>query len=69
MNLLYDGTPVEFGHNVSYACADANLYYEHNRDLKHWNLKCLPDGSWLIPDVWPRCVASNILFKLIKSSR
>jgi len=55
---MWDGNPVEFNAGVGYNCTKG-LFFEMNRDLLQWNLTCLPDGSWKVPEVWPRCVASK----------
>lgn len=52
----YDGIPVEFGSNSSYVCDGDDLYFEWDRDLEDFNITCLEDGSWDVPDVWPICV-------------
>ena len=64
----YNGTPVEFGHSVEFYCASSDLYFEHERDLQKWKLKCMPGGIWDVPQIWPRCVTSkNFLWSELKS--
>ena len=58
MSSMWDGNPVEFNAGVGYKCTKG-LFFEMNRNLLQWNMTCLPDGSWKVPEVWPRCVASK----------
>jgi len=53
---MWDGTPVEFHSTVGYRCNKDDLFFEMDKALVQWNMTCLPDGSWDIPDVWPRCL-------------
>ena len=50
------GETVEFYHNVSYTCSHDGLWFEHDRDMTSFEVMCLPDGSWDVPDEWPFCV-------------
>ena len=52
----WDEEPVEFFSNSSYSCAAPDLYFEMDRDLESWNMTCLDDGSWDVPDIWPICL-------------
>lgn len=52
----WDGSPVNFTHNVSYVCSQDDLYFEWDRDLPDYNVTCLPGGSWSTPTVWPICI-------------
>ena len=56
LKLIWDGSPVNFTHNVSYVCKSDDLYFEWDRDMEEFNITCLEDGSWDAPDIWPICV-------------
>lgn len=53
----YDGEPVEFFNTSSYSCVSDDVFFESDREQEFWNLTCLDDGSWEVPD-WPRCLPS-----------
>ena len=55
--LDWDGTPIEFGGNVSYVCANEDLYFESDKDMTEYNVTCLDDprGTWDEPKEWPVC--------------
>ena len=53
--LQWDGQPTEFYGNVSYTCADENLYFEADKDMPEYNITCLEDGSFDEPAEWPVC--------------
>ena len=36
-------------------CNSDERFFEIDKDLQRWNLTCLDDGSWDVPDVWPAC--------------
>ena len=57
-NLVSDwgGEPIEFFDNSSYSCASQDLYFEMDRDKIAWNMTCLDDGSWDVPEIWPVCL-------------
>ena len=57
MRFVWDGSPVEFGQNVSYVCEEEGLYFEAGREISEFNVTCLTDGSWR-DVVWPRCISS-----------
>ena len=57
MRFVWDGSPVEFGQNVSYVCEEEGLYFEAGREISEFNVTCLTDGSWK-DVVWPRCISS-----------
>ena len=61
-NLLrqWDGSPVNFTHNVSYVCNQDDLYFEWDRNLPEYNVTCQPGGSWSTPSVWPICIKCRI---------
>ena len=52
---MWDESPVEFGHNVSYMCQEG-LYFEMDRDMIEFQVTCLETGSWDEPLFWPGCV-------------
>jgi len=56
----WNGDPVEFGSNVTYSCARANLFFEVDRDLRNFDLHCLKDGSFEEPANWLSCVSSKV---------
>ena len=58
----WDEEPVEFFSNSSYSCSAPDLYFEMDRDMEYWNMTCLDDGSWDVPDVWPICLDCNYIF-------
>ena len=57
----WDEEPVEFFSNSSYSCAAPDLYFEMDRDLESWNMTCLDDGSWDVPDIWPICLDCRLI--------
>ena len=61
LNLLWDPIkPVEFNEYVNYSCAGFSktqeTFFEHDRDLQYFSIKCQDDGFFEIPDEWFRCV-------------
>ncbi len=58
----WNGDPVEFGSNVTYSCARANLFFEVNHDLRNFDLHCLKDGSFEEPANWLSCVSSKVFY-------
>ena len=61
--LQWDGQPTEFHGNVSYTCADENLYFEADKDMSEYNVTCLEDGSFDEPAEWPVCFNCRLLIK------
>ena len=61
---LWDELPVEFGQSVTYQCAKSSLYFEHDYNLKQFQLECLDDGSFDVPDddEWFHCVSSKTYY-------
>ena len=57
----WDGVPVDFGDNVTYVCEHEGVWFEEDRDKVGFEVTCLPDGSFLEPDIWPHCVRSELL--------
>lgn len=58
LKLKWDGMPVNFSSSVKYYCDsdDKQRYLEHDRNALEYNLTCTNDGSWAVPEVWPRCL-------------
>ena len=58
---LWDSKPVEFGETVTYKCARSNLYFEHDREFESFEIECLDDGSFDVPDddEWFKCISSK----------
>ena len=54
--LVWDGSPVNFTHSVSYVCREEGLYFERDRDMTSYNITCLPGGQWDEPFKWPKCI-------------
>ena len=52
----WGGEPIEFFDNSSYSCASQDLYFEMDREKVAWNMTCLDDGSWDVPEIWPVCL-------------
>jgi hypothetical protein len=63
----WNGIPVEFLANATYSCSSSDYFFEMNRDLKFWNLTCLPGGTWAIPATWPSCVKSKSIILRFRS--
>ena len=66
LNLLWDPIkPVEFNEYVNYSCAGFSekyeTFFEHDRDLQYFSIKCQDDGYFEIPDEWFRCVKGMIV--------
>ena len=66
LNLLWDPIkPVEFNEYVNYSCAGFSekyeTFFEHDRDLQYFSIKCQDDGYFEIPDEWFRCVKGTIV--------
>ncbi len=53
--------PMEFGDKVIYECEKSNLFFEHDRDVFYFEIECLEDGSFDVPedDDWYKCVSSK----------
>ena len=64
LKYLWDGKPVEFGDSVTYKCARSNLFFEYDRELESFDIECLNDGSFDVPDddEWLNCVSSKLTF-------
>ena len=61
LNILWDPIkPVEFNEYVNYSCAGFSekyeTFFEHDKDLQYFSIKCQDDGYFEIPDQWFRCV-------------
>ena len=56
LHLNWDGSPVNFTHNVSYTCSHEDLYFEWDKRMTVFNVTCLPGGTWNAPDIWPMCI-------------
>jgi hypothetical protein len=65
--LNWDGAPVEFNSSAVYQCESDDIYFEIDKDLEGYNITCLEDGSWDVPEIWPvclPCIFRNISEKL-----
>ena len=66
----WDGNPVEFNGNVSYTCKDESLFFEMDKEKEEYNVTCLEDGSWDVPEEWPVCFdCKSCEFQFIISSQ
>ena len=60
LELVWDGSPVNFTDTVSYVCSggegEEELFFEWDRDMAEYNVSCLEGGAWDLPAVWPVCL-------------
>jgi hypothetical protein len=57
---IWDGkSPIDFWANITYECANRNLFFEDDRERKSFQLQCNDRGKFFEPAIWPRCVASK----------
>ena len=52
----WNGDPVEFNSSAVYLCESSDIYFQMDKDMEGYNVTCLDDGSWDVPDVWPICL-------------
>lgn len=52
----WDGAPVEFNSSAVYQCESTDIFFEIDKELDGYNVTCLEDGSWDLPEIWPICV-------------
>ena len=61
MGLNWDGaTVVEFNYSAVYQCESDDIYFEIDKDLEGYNVTCLEDGSWDVPEIWPVCLPCTL---------
>ena len=52
---------MEFNSSAVYQCESADTFFEIDKELDGYNVTCLEDGSWDVPDSWPICVSCNLI--------
>ena len=56
----WDGLRVYgFGDTATYTCEHAGLFFEEDRAMESFTLKCLDNGKWEEPSPWPRCTSGE----------
>ena len=60
----WDGLRVYgFGDTATYTCEDAGLFFfEEDRAMESFTVKCLDNGKWEEPLPWPRCTSGEHVF-------
>ena len=49
----------EFGETATYTCEEKGLFFEEDRAMKSFTVKCLDNGKWEEPLPWPKCISGE----------
>ena len=56
----WDGLRVYgFGDTATYTCEGAGLFFEEDRAMESFTVKCLDNGKWEEPSPWPKCTSGK----------
>ena len=48
------GETTPFGEGANYTC-EAGFFFEEDYNQTHFSLECFTNGTFEVPQVWPRC--------------